>query len=114
MSARPIVLRRIDLRRALLHDFPLKAAALVLALVLWVLVVQASVEREVTSLFDGRVPVERPDIPAGMVLRSSLGDVGVRLRGPENTVLPRVTVNDLRATVDLAGVDLAVTRTGTS
>ncbi|MBM4420841.1 MAG: hypothetical protein FJ034_04515 [Chloroflexi bacterium] len=93
--------------RLLVRDLPLKAAAVVMAMVMWVLAAQASVERIATIAFDGRVPLERPELPSGVVLRSALGDVAVRLRGPESSVLPRVTLADLRATADLGGIDAA-------
>ncbi len=99
------VLRRFRPTRAMLRDFPLKAAAAIVAVVLWAVVAQ-SAPREVTVAFDGRVPVERPEVPAGVVLRGQLGDVGVRLRGPEG-VADRVALADLKASVDLSGVDPA-------
>ena len=99
--ARP---RQVDLRRIVTHDFPLKAAALVIAVVFAVANAQNAAPREIVVQFDGRVPVERPDIPAGFVLRGQLGDVGVSLRGPEG-VVDRMALADLHATLDLAGVD---------
>src|SRR6266849_2977347 len=60
--------------------------------------------REIVAAFDGRVPVERPDVPVGFVLRGQLGDVGVTLRGPEG-VADRMALAVLPATLDLAGVD---------
>ncbi len=97
--------RRFRPRRTLLRDFPLKAAAAIVAVVLWAVVVQ-SAPREVTVAFDGRVPVERPDVPSGQVLRGQLGDVAVRLRGPQG-VADRVALADLKATLDLSGLDPA-------
>jgi len=49
---------------------------------------------EITVPFDGRVPIERPDVPAGFVLRGQLGDVAVKLSGPEG-VVNRVAHYDL-------------------
>ena len=100
----PVWPRRLDLRRIVTHDFPLKAAALVIAVVFAVANAQNAAPREIVVQFDGRVPVERPDIPAGFVLRGQLGDVGVSLRGPEG-VADRMALADLHATLDLAGVD---------
>ncbi|TMB97864.1 MAG: hypothetical protein E6J38_00910 [Chloroflexi bacterium] len=54
--------------------------------------------------FDGRVPVEKPAVPNGYVLRGNLGDVAVTLRGPEG-VVDRLSVADLRATLDITGID---------
>ena len=98
-----LLLRRFRPGRVLLRDFPLKAAAGIVAVVLWAAVVQ-SAPREVTVAFDGRVPVERPEVPSGQVLRGQLGDVAVRLRGPEG-VADRVALADLKASVDLSAVD---------
>lgn len=70
--------RRFDLR-ALGQDLPLKAIALVVALVLWVTVVQAAA-REVDQEFAG-IAIERPELPEGYVLRGALGEVTVQLRG---------------------------------
>lgn len=98
------ILRRLDVRRAFSHDLPLKAAAVAVAIVLYVASAEAT-PREVSVAFDGRVPVERPESPQGTVLRGTLGEVAVRLRGPASAV-EKVAFGDLRATVDLAGLDL--------
>lgn len=103
--ARALAARRFDLRRAALHDLPLKLAALAVAVGLWTVVAE-SAAREATVTLAGRVAVERPDAPAGYVLRGALGDVAVRLRGPEALVM-KVTAAELRASVDLAPADLA-------
>jgi len=96
--------RRLDLR-FLAQDLPLKAVALGVALVLWVTVAQAG--REVTLDFDGRIPVERPEVPAGHVMRGQLGDVSVRLRGTPAAVAA-ISRESLRATIDISV--LAATR----
>lgn len=70
--------RRFDLR-GLAHDLPLKAVALVVALIMWVTVAQAAT-REVDQEFTG-IPVERPGLPEGYVLRGALGEVTVHVRG---------------------------------
>jgi len=102
---RPAIGRRVDLRRAVTNDFPLKATAVAVALLFWVAAGQNVQPREVTTPFAGRVPVERPEVPTGYVLRGSLGDVSVTLRGPEAAVA-RVAVTDLRAMLDISGADL--------
>lgn len=103
-AARAAWPRRIDLRHIVTHDFPLKAVAVVIAVLFWVGYEQNAAPREITVPFDGRVPIERPDVPAGFVLRGQLGDVAVKLSGPEG-VVNRVALADLRATVDLTGVE---------
>src|SRR5712691_1551849 len=85
---------RLDFRRALTHDFPLKATAVLVAVVLWVAVVVNAVPTEITEAFGGRVPVDRPDVPAGYVLQATLGDVGVTLRGLQSAV-NNVVASDL-------------------
>jgi YbbR domain-containing protein len=95
--------RRIDLRRVLTGDLPLKIAAIGVALLLWVSAMRALPPPEVTAAFDGRVAVERPEVPEGYVLRADLGDVGVMLRGPD-PVLAGLRVEQLRATLDLEEV----------
>ncbi len=97
--------RRLDLR-FLGQDLPLKAVALGIALVLWVTVAQASV-REITVEFDGRIPVERPEVLEGHVLRGQLGEVSVRLRGTP-AAIAAVSRESLRATIDISV--LAATR----
>jgi len=97
--------RRIDLR-LLAQDLPLKAVALGVAAILWVTVAQAA-EREQTVEFDGRIPVERPEVPEGHVLRGSLGDVAVKLRGTP-AALATISRESLRATIDISV--LAATR----
>ncbi len=98
--------RPFGFRRVVTHDFPLKATAVVIAILFWVAASQNAAPRMVTRAFDGRVPVERPDVPAGYVLRAQLGDVGVTLRGPE-ALVGRVALGDLRANVDMTAVDPA-------
>ncbi len=87
-----------------MHDFPMKAAAVVIALLFWVGYTQNAVPPDVTVAFDGRVPVERPSVPNGFVLRGNLGDVAVKLSGPEDAVA-RIGLADLHATLDISGVD---------
>ncbi|MEX2046371.1 MAG: CdaR family protein [Chloroflexota bacterium] len=98
--------RRINVRRIVTHDFPMKAAAVVIALVFWVAIVQNAAPGVISVAFDGRVPVERPDnVPSGYVLRGALGDVGVTLRGAPG-VADRVALADLRATLDVSSLTL--------
>ena len=97
--------RRIDIRRLFLGDPALKAAAVGVAflLFLWATLVDNPPAPEVSELFDGRIPVERPEVPSGFVLRAQLGDVGLRLRGPEDAVRA-IGQQQLRATLDLGGL----------
>lgn len=97
--------RRIDIRRLFLGDLPLKGAAVGVAVLLfvWATVIRTVPPPEVTETFDGRIPVERPEVPPGFVLRAQLGDTGVRLRGPENAVRA-IGQQQLRATLDLTGL----------
>ncbi len=98
--------RRIDVRRIVTHDFPLKAIAVVIAVLFWVANAQNATPRLVPFVFDGRVPVERPDnVPAGYVLRGQLGDVGVTLRSAPG-VADRVALSDLHATLDVNALTL--------
>lgn len=98
--------RRVDVRRIITHDFPMKAIAVVIAVLFWVANAQNATPPVITVTFDGRIPVERPDnVPAGFVLRGQLGDVGVTLRGPTG-VADRVALSDLRATLDVKSLTL--------
>jgi YbbR domain-containing protein len=98
--------RRIDVRRIVTHDFPLKAVAVVIAVLFWVAIMQNATPTVITVAFDGRIPVERPDnVPAGYVLRGPLGDVGVTLRGAAG-VADRVALSELRATIDMNSLTL--------
>jgi YbbR domain-containing protein len=96
--------RRLNVRRIVTHDFPLKAAAILIAVLFWVANAQNAAPREIVVTFDGRVAVERPEIPSGFVLRGQLGDVGVRLSGPEG-VVDHIALADLHATLDISGID---------
>lgn len=91
--------RRFDLR-ALGQDLPLKAVAVGVALILYVTVAQAAVREQIVE-FDGRIPVSRPDIPEGHVLRGQLGEVTVRIRGTP-AALSAVTREHIRATIELS------------
>ncbi|TMF54844.1 MAG: hypothetical protein E6I19_10030, partial [Chloroflexi bacterium] len=106
-GARPAWLRRrIDARRIVTHDFPLKAIAVVIAIVFWVAITQNTAPRLINVTFDGRVPVERPDnVPAGYVLRGQLPDVGVTFRGAPG-VADRVVLSDLHASFDAQALAL--------
>lgn len=95
--------RRIDVRRLFLGDVALKGAALAVALLLWVAAIYAAPAPIVTLAYGGRVPVERPDVPAGYVLRANLGDVAVKLRGPDDAVRS-IGPQQIRATVDLSAL----------
>jgi YbbR domain-containing protein len=87
-----------------MHDFPLKSAAVLIALLFWLANSQSAAPREVVVAFDGRVPVERPDVPTGFVLRGQLGDVGVKLSGPEG-IVDHLALADLYATLDIVGFE---------
>ena len=102
-AARRSGLRRIDLRRAVTHDFPLKMAALAIAVLAFVAVAESTQPAVVTF----RMPVERPaDFPAGYVLRSTLGDVSVRLHGPQSSIA-KIVQADIHPAPDLRQADLA-------
>ncbi len=83
------------------HDFPLKAAALAISILAFVAVAESSQEAVATF----RVPVERPDVPAGYVMRGTLGDATVRLAGPQAQVA-KVVQADIHPMPDLAQADL--------
>jgi YbbR domain-containing protein len=97
------LVRRIDLRRLFLGDLVLKSTALAVAMVLWLVVARGAPGADLTVSVDGRIPVERPDVPTGFVLRGSLGDVAVKLRGPEE-IVRQVGQQQLRAILDIAGL----------
>jgi YbbR domain-containing protein len=106
LPTRPLLpRRRIDLRRAITSDFPLKATAILVAIVFWIVSLVNAAPTEVAREFGGRVPVERPEVPAGYVLQGQMGDVGVTLRGTE-AALSNVVASDLHATLDLGTADL--------
>lgn len=87
-----------------MHDLPLKIAALLIAILFAIANAQTSQPPDIVVPFDGRVPIERPEVPNGYVLRGQLGDVGVTLRGPQG-VVDHLALADLHATLDLTGVD---------
>ncbi len=103
-TARPLWQRRLDPRHIVMHDLPLKIAALLIAVLFAIASAQNAQPPEIVVPFDGRVPVERPEVPSGFVLRGQLGDVGVTLRGPQG-VVDHMALADLHATLDLTGVD---------
>ena len=96
--------RGLNFRGIFVHDLPLKLTAIFIAVLFAIGSAQNAAPRELTLQFDGRVPVDRPDLPTGFVLRGNLGDVGVTLRGPEG-VVDRMALSDLHATLDLTGID---------
>src|SRR2546428_9167998 len=98
--------RRIDLRRIVTADLPLKITAILIAMIFWAVSVLSAPPTEVVRDYGGRVAVERPDaVPAGYVLQGQLGDVGVRLKGTE-AALANVVASDLHATLDLPLADI--------
>ena len=102
--ARPLWSRRLDPRRIFTQDVPLKVAAILIAVLFWVANVWTAAPPTIVVAFDGRVPIERPEVPSGFVLRGQLGDVAVRLSGPEG-VVDHLGLSDLHATLDLSGID---------
>ena len=94
-------LRRFDFRRAVTNDFPLKAAALAISLLAFVAVAESTPDEAIQTY---RVAVERPEVPAGYVLRGTLGEVVVKLRGPQPGVA-KLTPADLHPMLDLSGAD---------
>jgi YbbR domain-containing protein len=101
-AARRTGLGRLDLRRLVVHDFPLKAAALAISVLAFVAVAESTQQAVVTF----RVPVERPaDVPAGYVLRGTLGDVAVTLRGPQPEIA-KLAQTDIHPVPDLGQADL--------
>jgi YbbR domain-containing protein len=101
-AARRTGLRRIDLRSLVVRDFPLKAAALAISVLAFVAVAESTQPAVITF----RVPVERPaEVPAGYVLRGTLGDVAVTLRGPQPAIA-KLTQGDVHPVPDLAQADL--------
>src|SRR5262249_39163230 len=74
---------------------------------LWLAAARMAPGPDVTLAFDGRLPIEQPDVPEGSVLRGSLGDVSVRLHGPEEAVRA-IGLPQLRAVLDINGLTLRV------
>lgn len=102
-AARRSGLRRVDLRGAITNDFPLKAAALAISVLAFVAVAETTQDAQATF----HVPVERPaDVPLGYVLRGTLGEVTVKLHGPQAQVT-KIAQSDLHPVPDLAQADLA-------
>lgn len=99
----PLAVPRVDLRGIFTRNVPLKLAAIAIALLAWA--VQSQPEEEATVTFEGRVPVERANLPEGHVLRGSLGSVEVAVRGPVSD-LRDLAVSSFRAETDLSQYDL--------
>ena len=97
---------RIDLRGLLTRNVPLKFAAVAVALLVWVALSQAQAPEEQTVPFDGAIAVQRHDMPAGYVLRGSLGEVKVSVHGPVRD-LQGLAVSSFVADVDLSQYDLS-------
>lgn len=94
----------LDLRGLLTRDVPLKLGAIGIAPAIW-LVQTESAFPEVTATFEGRIPVERANLPEGYVPRGSLGEVEVTYRGPADAVRD-LSLSSFHAEADLAGYDL--------
>ncbi len=94
-------LRRLDPRGLVTRDFPLKAAALAISVLAFVVVAESTPD-EATQTY--KVAVERPEVPAGYVLRGTLGEVAVKLRGPAPGVA-KLGPADLHPTLDLSAAD---------
>ncbi|HYK96991.1 MAG TPA: CdaR family protein, partial [Candidatus Acidoferrales bacterium] len=101
---RPTWSRRFDPRGIVTHDLPLKLTALLIAIVFAIVNAQNAAPQEIVAAFDGRVPIERPEVPSGFVLQGNLGDVAVTVRGPQG-VADHLSLSDFPATLDLTGVD---------
>jgi YbbR domain-containing protein len=97
-------LLRVDPRVMLTRNVPWKVAAVIVALLVWIVQAQASPEE--TRPFEGKIPVERTNLPEGHIVRGSLGEVQVTTSGPV-AVVRGLQVSSFRAQVDLAEYDLA-------
>lgn len=108
MDLAPIASRlvRLDVRGLFTRNVTLKVAALAIALA--VSLIAAASEPEVSGTFEGKIPVERANLPEGHVLRGALGEVEVSYRGPQEATR-RLSLSSFRAEVDLAAYDLAHT-----
>lgn len=95
---------RLDPRHLLLRNVPWKLTAVLIALV--ASGVAARTVDETTQAFPGRIAVERANVPEGHILRGSLGEVEVSVRGPAEA-LGLLGAASFRARVDLAEYDLA-------
>ncbi|TMD60101.1 MAG: hypothetical protein E6I87_07665 [Chloroflexi bacterium] len=100
---------RLDIRGFVTRNVPLKLAAVAVALLGWYVLSQAQAPEEQTVAFNGGIPVQRQNMPAGYVLRGSLGDVTVNVHGAVGD-LKELAVSSFRAEVDLSQYDL--TRVG--
>lgn len=94
-------IRRLDVRRAVTNDFPLKAVALAISILAFVAVAESTPEEAVQTY---RVALERPEVPGGYVLRGTLGEVAIKLRGPQSAIA-KIGPADLHPTVDLSVAD---------
>lgn len=105
MRSAPVAFRfpRLDLRKALTRNVPLKLGAIAVALVVSLLAAAAAPEE--SGSFEG-VPVERVNLPEAHLLRGSLGEVEVLYRGPIDAVRD-LRLASFRAEVDLGAYDLA-------
>jgi YbbR domain-containing protein len=79
----------------------MKAAALAISLLAFVAVAESTPEEAIQTY---RVAVERPEVPTGYVLRGTLGEVAVKLRGPAPGVA-KLGPADLHPTLDLTAAD---------
>jgi len=87
--------------RFLIHNWPLKVGAVVMAVLLYVGLVLSENDRT----FEGRIPIEGINQPTSIVVLSELGDVRmIRYFAPDNAGI-RVDSNSFRATVDFSAAD---------
>jgi YbbR domain-containing protein len=86
-------------QRAFVHNFWLKLASLLLAIVLWFLVAHDPIAE-----VEMRVPIEFRNLPDNLEIDSAnFTEAQIRVRGPER-LIHRLQVTDARAEVDLANV----------
>ena len=89
---------RAFVRRAFLHNLPLKIMSLVLATGLWY-----AVSREPVSEIEVSVPVEFQNVPENLEIGSEhIPRAEIRVRGPARIVRD-LKPSDVRAEIDLAG-----------
>jgi YbbR domain-containing protein len=83
--------------RTIVHNWPLKLAAILLATLLYA----GLVASQDSSTFPGQVPVTAVNVPAGTLVTNDLRDVEeIRYLAPLD--VPRLRAEDFRATVDVA------------
>jgi YbbR domain-containing protein len=88
------------------RNFGLALLSVALAFGIWIIITDTE-QTTKAGTFPGEIPVQAQSVPEGLTLAAPLPSVTVRIEAPED-VFSNLAVEDFRATINLAGVEVGL------